>query len=319
MIDGLEYHELNRAHAVAWWRTLLGSALLVFLFFWLPVVVAVPFLVGLTATGSDSHDITRFFDLDPVTPGNLAYTNLGLATAIPATLFVAWLMHGRQTPRWLLSVVGRIRWRWFAVCLGLSLITLAITLVVATFLPQEAGDPDIGGATHAFTSQTLGFVLVILFLTPLQAAGEEFAFRGYLAQAWGGWIGARSRRWGRAAAVLVPALLFGLAHGVGQDVPVFFDRFAFGIVAGALVIITGGLEAGIAMHVLNNVMAFGLALMFGDMTTTLTDATGSWWLIVSTLTQSLVYLALVAGVGRRLAIETRSRTESVLESSPVPL
>ena len=29
--------------------------------------------------------------------------------------------------------------------------------------------------------------------------------------------------------------------------------------------LTGGLEAGIAMHVLNNWLAFGLALAFGDM------------------------------------------------------
>ena len=35
-------------------------------------------------------------------------------------------------------------------------------------------------------------------------------------------------------------------------------------------ITTGGLEAGIAMHVLNNFLAFGAALAFGDMTTALT-------------------------------------------------
>ena len=61
---------------------------------------------------------------------------------------------------------------------------------------------------------------------------------------------------------------------------------------------TGGLEAAIAMHVLNNFLAFGLALAFGDLTTAL-NATGgsSWWMILSTLTQSLVYLGL-AIVGR---------------------
>ena len=45
------------------------------------------------------------------------------------------------------------------------------------------------------------------------------------------------------------------------------------------------------MHVLNNFFAYGLALSFGDMTEAL-NATGpaSPWMIVSTLTQSLVYL-----------------------------
>ena len=122
---------------------------------------------------------------------------------------------------------------------------------------------------------------MVALLTPLQAAGEEYAFRGYLMQAFGGLF--RSR-W---VAVVASAFLFGLAHGLGQSAPIFFDRFAFGLVAGALVVLTGGLEAGIAMHVLNNWLAFGLALAFSDMGSALNPTGGSWWTIPVTLTQSL--------------------------------
>ena len=94
------------------------------------------------------------------------------------------------------------------------------------------------------------------------------------------------------AAVVIPAVLFALAHGIGQSSPIFFDRFAFGLVAGTLVILTGGLEAGIAMHVLNNWLAFGIALAFGDMGSALNPTGGTWWSIPVTLTQSLVYLGL---------------------------
>ena len=132
---------------------------------------------------------------------------------------------------------------------------------------------------------------MLVLLTPLQAAGEEYAFRGYLTQAFGGWF---HSRW---VAVVASAFLFGLAHGVGQSIPIFFDRFAFGLVAGILVVLTGGLEAGIAMHVLNNWLAFGLALAYGDMASTLNPTGGSWWSIPVTLTQSLVYLWL--GAARR--------------------
>ncbi len=141
----------------------------------------------------------------------------------------------------------------------------------------------------------------MLLLTPLQAAGEEYAFRGYLTQAFGGLFG---RTW---AAVLFPALLFALAHG-GQSPPVFFDRFAFGVVAGLLVVLTGGLEAGIAMHVLNNWLAFGLALAFGDMGSALNPTGGSWWTIPVTLTQSLSYLALVLLLARRWRLRTSTET-----------
>ena len=99
----------------------------------------------------------------------------------------------------------------------------------------------------------------MLLLTPLQAAGEEYAFRGYLTQALGGLF--RSTWF----AVLLPALVFALAHGVGQSLPVFFDRFAFGVLAGLLVVRTGGLEAGIAAHVANNVTSFLLAALTSSM------------------------------------------------------
>ena len=57
------------------------------------------------------------------------------------------------------------------------------------------------------------------------------------------------------------------------------------------------------MHVLNNFLAFGLALAFGDLTTAL-NATGgsSWWMILSTLTQSLVYLALATWVAKAMGM-----------------
>ena len=76
------------------------------------------------------------------------------------------------------------------------------------------------------------------------------------------------------------------------------------MVAGILVISTGGLEAGIAMHVLNNWFAFGLALAFGDMGSTLNPTGGSWWSLPTTLTQSLVYLGLALLVARRRGLET---------------
>ena len=83
-------------------------------------------------------------------------------------------------------------------------------------------------------------MLVIVLLTPLQAAGEEYAFRGYLTQAFGGLFRRRVRR---PPPRHPRACCSRFAHGA-QDAPIFVDRFAFGLVAGILVIATGGLEAG---------------------------------------------------------------------------
>ena len=118
---------------------------------------------------------------------------------------------------------------------------------------------------------------------------------------------------GRAIAILGSSVLFALAHGA-QSAPIFFDRFAFGVVAGSLVVLTGGLEAGIAMHVLNNWLAFGLALAYGDMASTLNPTGGSWWSIPVTLTQSLVYLGLALFAARRMGLRTTTEP-AVLEAS----
>ena len=98
-----------------------------------------------------------------------------------------------------------------------------------------------------------------------------------------------SRSWCRRGALRARARL-------ARSWPIFFDRLAFGLVAGVLVILTGGLEAGIAMHVLNNWLAFGVALAFGDMNSALNPSGGTWWSIPVTLTQSLVYLGLAVYV-----------------------
>ena len=109
-------------------------------------------------------------------------------------------------------------------------------------------------------------------------------------------------------------MLFALAHGIGQSVPIFFDRFAFGLVAGYLVVRTGGLEAGIAMHVVNNSLAFGLALAFGDMAARSTPPAEAGGRSRATLTESLVYLLLAVRLADRLGVARRGRA-SVLEAS----
>jgi membrane protease YdiL (CAAX protease family) len=262
------------------------------------IAALIPFVFWYVVTGADlSSSLRTLLDTDNPTPAGLAYINVALALLIPTAIAVNWLLHG-LTPGWLASVARTFRWRLLVACLGAAVVALAATLVVSgvvnAIAPGEAD--DVGGQLNSFTSTTAWYLVVILLLTPLQAAGEEYCFRGYLTQAFGAGV----RRWSTYAAVLVPALLFGLAHGIGQSPPVFFDRFAFGVIAGVLVIRTGGLEAGIAMHVLNNFLAFGLALAYGDMASTLNPSGGSWWSLPVTLTQSLVYLVLATYVCRRL-------------------
>lgn len=311
-----QYHQLHRVGRPGVWRSLLGVVLLLVLVF-----AAVPLVAGgvalalLLATGSSNAEAAAVLDVtQEATPAGLAMLNVIIAAAIPLTFLVTWWLH-RLKPRWVSSVAPRLRWRYLLVCLGLSVVALLASLLVGLLLPLPAGQEPVG-QVNDFTSRTRDFLLVILFLTPLQAAGEEYLFRGYLTQAFGSL--AWGRRLSQSLAVLVPALIFALFHGA-QEPPVFFDRFAFGVMAGILVIRTGGLEAPIAMHVLNNFLAFGLALAFGDLTTALNASGGSsWWMIISTLTQSLVYLGLATWVARAMGLSDRGPAVGGQPAVPPP-
>jgi membrane protease YdiL (CAAX protease family) len=295
------YHQLHRVGRPGVWRSFVGSVLVLLLVFAVVPLVAGGIAFAVLMAGGDSLDeATAVLDVTTkATPAGLALLNIVIALAIPVVWAVTWWLH-RLKPRWLSSVGPRLRWRYLLVCLVLSVVALTASLGVSLLLPQSAGDSPVGGLND-YTTETRNFLLVILLLTPLQAAGEEYLFRGYLTQAFGSLVW--SKRASQALAVLGPALIFALFHGLSQDPPVFFDRFAFGVVAGILVIRTGGLEAAIAMHVLNNFLAFGLALAFGDLTTALTATGGSsWWMILSTLTQSLVYLALATWVAKAMGV-----------------
>lgn len=307
---GLTYEQILRGGRPGWGWGLLGSVTLAIA--WLVVVpgvlvVALMLALVVVGAGDPGQAAMDLLDTKHLTPGGLATLNVMLGSGIPIVLFLVVVIHGLR-PGWVSSVVGRFRWRWMAISFGLAFVALIATVLVSLLIPAEAAD-SASGPINDFTTETAQYLVVIILLTPIQAAAEEYIFRGYLTQAVG-MLGSR------ILAVVVPAFLFALAHAqsleisshvfLGQTYPIFIDRFAFGLVAGVLVIVTGGMEAGIAMHVLNNFLAFGSALMFSDMTSAMTPTEGSWWQLPVTLTQSLVFLGLVWWVGHMAGVQRRT-------------
>jgi membrane protease YdiL (CAAX protease family) len=297
------YHEMLRTWTYATWKPIVGIVIALVGFFLAATIVFIV-VAGIAAafeSGSWIDNLTASGELKDVGPVELLGLNLGIGSMIFVTWFILRVVH-RMRPRWLASVVPKMRWKLFAVCLGLSAVALVASLLVGLLLPGDTGG-DLSGKVNNFTTTTALSALVVLLTTPLQAAGEEYLFRGYLLQA----VGSLFRnKW---VAIVLTALLFALFHGA-QNFPLFFDRFAFGLIAAWLVIRTGGLEAGIALHVLNNFLAFGLALTFGDLTETLSISEASWWNILATVTQSGVYAALVVVVTRRMGLQTHTRPPS---------
>jgi len=283
----------------AWWRPVLGLVIVALGMIIVAPLVLMPVLAAGVAVEGGPF-LARFekaATLQTVDPAALLYVNLVLGSMVLVTWFVMRVLH-RMRPRWLASVRPRLRWRFLFACLGLAVVALVVQVLVGSALPGN--DEGVGGHLNHLSGTTVALALIVLFTTPLQAAGEEYVFRGYLQQAFGALL--RSK-W---AAIVISATLFALAHGA-QNFPLFFDRFFFGFIAAWLAIRTGGLEAGIAMHVLNNFLAFGLALSFGNLTSTLTVSHVGWWNIVLTLTQSGVYALLVVWLAKKMNVETKTR------------
>lgn len=303
------YPLMLRTHDYEWWRPLSGLALGAAGLFLLVPLVLMPVLIATVAIDHEGTFRQAFVDaarLETVTWQGMLFLNLSLAALVPVTWGVVRLVHLLR-PRWLASVRPGIRWRFLGACFGLALVAIAAQLIVGAVLPGDLN--GLSGSWNDWTPRLAGLAVVVALTTPLQAIGEEYGFRGYLLQAFGSLA---NRPW---VGILLSAVIFALSHGV-QNAPLFLDRFTFGLMAGYLVHRTGGLEAGIALHVWNNLLAFGIALTVGDIDETLKVSSIPWSNIALTITQNGVYLLLVLWMARRMGV--RRTTDPVGALPPPP-
>jgi membrane protease YdiL (CAAX protease family) len=280
-----------RSRDWGWWRPLLGLLLLGVVY----VVAAVVVVLLAVATGVGT-DVAQMDLANPVT---LLVTNLSLIVAIPV-VWLAWVAVHGMGRGWSSSVVARLRRRLVLPYTVMALCTLGVGLGLSLLIGFLLGGDEATGPVPSFG----WLLLVVVLTTPLQSAAEEYFFRGYLSQCIAGWV--RSPRAGAVLAGVLTAALFSAAH-LPPDVPTFLDRFAFGLAASAVVWLTGGLEASIALHAVNNVLVFVLAGAFGDGVDTQSYSSGldPVLLLVSVLSV-VAYVALVARSRGRLRPETRT-------------
>ena len=292
-----------RSRDWAWWRPLLG--LLLFGVVYLVAVTVTVIVSLLTGVGPDLGL------LDLVDPATLLVTNLSLIVGIPI-VWLAWAgAHGMRIG-WSSSVLARFRWRLLLPFALRALITVGAGIGVAVVLALLLGGNGLSGPVDS-----AGWLLLVVVLTtPLQSAAEEYLFRGYLSQAIAGWI--RSPRAGAVVAAVVTAALFSAAHAP-PDVETFLDRFAFGLAASAVVWLTGGIEAAVAVHAVNNVVVFVLAALLGEgvATVSVPDGLGYLFLLVTLLSLG-AYVGLVARSRNRLRPETATAALDLRSPLPVP-
>jgi membrane protease YdiL (CAAX protease family) len=294
---GDSYPRLLRTPRSAWWRPVLGLLLAA-----ASVVLAATMLVlvaMLVSRATDgSADGSAEDALDPDTVLGLLTNNLVIALLAPAAVLAVLVVH-RERVGWLASVTGRVRWSLLWRLLALALVVVVVFFAVGFLLPSS-DDQDVS----APAARTLvGLLAVILLSTPLQAAAEEVWFRGYLTQAVSSWVARPAA--GIATGAAVSAVSFALAHG-SQDVWLFGDRLAFGLVASWLAWRTGGLEAPVALHVTNNLVSLAFSAATGSLDDSLSASTLDWQFAALDVVMMLTFAVVVHRlVGRRWPVATR--------------
>lgn len=222
-------------------------------------------------------------------PWGMLSSHLALAMLIPIAMAMVLFVH-RRHPKWLASVRPWFRWRYLLVSMGLALVLFNVVLLV-----QQLGQPFPALRPQ---DQYWVFLVLIVLTSPLQAAAEEFFFRGYLLQAFHT-LAPRSPWFG----VVTSAALFALFHGT-QNLPLFLDRFCFGVLVGVLVVKTGGLEAAIGAHVINNVMAFSYAGLYSTIAEVKATRVIGWSDFAWDIAGFALFAVVAILIGRRLGLAT---------------
>ncbi|SDO23707.1 hypothetical protein SAMN05660199_01602 [Klenkia soli] len=282
------YARLMRARDWAWWRPLLGLLMFVVLYAVASVVVVVAALLTGLVPVADLLELTD--------PGVLLLTNLSLVVAIPI-VWAAWAVAHGSGRGWSSSVTKALRRRLLLPFTWRALATIGVGAAVTIGLTLLEPGTTTTGPVPGY-----GWLLVVVLLTtPLQSAAEEYVFRGYLSQTIAAWC--RTERTGAVVAAVLTAALFSAAHAP-PDVLTFADRFVFGLAASWVTRLTGGLEAAIVLHAVNNVVVFVLAGAVGGGVTTAMPPVGVFLLVVLLDVVFMgAYVALVAAARRTLAPE----------------
>lgn len=135
---------------------------------------------------------------------------------------------------------------------GAMMIADYVSGTISSFI-QDAADTEFAYSFFSTPTSAVGIIVYVIRSTLFPAIVEEYAMRGVVMNS--------LRRYGDTFAITMSAMMFGLMHGNLVQIP-----FAFlaGLVLGYVVIKTGTLWTGIAIHFLNNSLSIIYTLLYDN-------------------------------------------------------
>jgi len=289
------YQQMLRGPKYHWWKPLLCLVLVLPLALIMMVIAIVPVIIAGLISGAPNlaeYALRTTTDIANLGPVGFIYINLSLIVLIPASGLSIWIVHGVR-PRFLSSVAGGIRWHWLLRCIAVILPLWALYTGLAVFAQPPASPRP---------NHWVALLVIVLLMTPLQAAGEEYFFRGWIMQNVGAWFA--NPMVGLVASLVVSAVAFSTAH-LSPDPWVLGTIACLAVVGGLAAWRTGGLEAAIAIHAINNVLTFFIVVIFGGWSQAFVGAqtTGTPMMLLLAIVVYGVALALILWQAKRAGIQ----------------
>lgn len=145
------------------------------------------------------------------------------------------------------SVLSRFRFGLF----GRALVVVIPAALVIQVIQYWVPFPQTTWGWH----ETLFLVATAVALVPLQAAGEEYGFRGLILRVVGGWT--RNARLGLVLGIAVSTVLFAAIH-LSTSGWLNAWYVIFGVGTAYITWRTGGLEIAVVLHAVYNMLGFVL-------------------------------------------------------------
>ena len=203
---------------------------------------------------------------------------LSIVLFIPAIYIASKIVRDRPFSSYA-SSRGGWNWKIYFKCLLIPLVIYAVFSAISLLAGNESG----GSSQVSVVAMVLSLILI-----PLQCIGEEYLFRGVLMQSFGSWFKIP------ILAIIVQAIIFASVHG--YNLIGVISIAISGVIWGLLAWRTNGIEAGAAIHSINNLMSFFMvALGLSSISSTV-----SYWDFAVDIAITLLSAAAVYYVGNKM-------------------
>ena len=176
---------------------------------------------------------TGYDNMDFFSAAGAFKNGIAAACVVPFMFIAALIVRDRPISSYLSSMGG---WRWgvFLKTFAAAFVILGIPTIVMHLVEGRTGDIRF----------TIGGFILLTLLAPLQGFGEELSFRSYIVQTVSSWFMLP------VAGIIVQMLIFTAIHpyNIVGRVEIAVSAILYAVIC----MYTKGLEAGSALHIINN-------------------------------------------------------------------